>query len=130
MKYSKIPKYILHDSSIYNIDIKSSSLKFFIQDGIYLYNGNEIELFKDRKLVIDINNFDCNIYNHITIYKFIRNIRKEISLNKFVKMLTKNRLRIYLDFYSEFADALLMKGFRGKYEVEIIITDINEISVL
>ena len=29
MKYSKIPKYILHDSSIYNIDIKEmKELKF------------------------------------------------------------------------------------------------------
>lgn len=45
-------------------------------------------------------------------------------------MLINNNFKIYLDFYSSFAQGLLLKGFCDKYEIELLITEVNDIKFI
>ena len=45
-------------------------------------------------------------------------------------MIKKDNFKIYLDFYSSFAQGLLLKGYCNKCEIELLITEINDIQFI
>ena len=45
-------------------------------------------------------------------------------------MIKKDNFKIYLDFYSSFAQGLLLKGYCNKYEIELLITEVNDIQFI
>ncbi len=126
-------KYCLHDCVINKIEIKDSTLILYANKGIYEFDVN-IGTHKIRE--------KCNIhikidglnekesYEHIFVYLFKKNGRKDISFNQFCKMIINNNFKIYLDFYSSFAQSLLLKGFCDKYEIELLITEVNDIKFI
>lgn len=123
-------KYCLHDCIINKIEIKNSTLILYVDKGIYEFDVN-IGTYKIRencKIFIKTDGLNENeSYEHISVYLFKKNVRKDISFNKFSEMIKNNNFKIYLDFYSNFAEGLLLKGFCDKYEIELLITEINDI---
>lgn len=126
-------KYCLHDCVINRIEIKDSTLILYADKGIYEFDVN-IGTYKIREncnIVIKIDGLnEKESYEHISVYLFKKNVRKDISFNKFCEMIKNNNFKIYLDFYSNFAHGLLLKGFCGKYEIELLITEVNDIKFI
>ena len=129
----KEKNYCLHDCIINKIEIINSSLVLHINDGLYNQQKKLSETKTTQSCRIDIqidNLIEQEAYEHISINVFKRNFRKNISFYKLAKMINDNNLRIYLDFYSDFANGLLIKGFCNKMEIELLITEINSIKYI
>lgn len=126
-------KYCLHDCVIDKIEIRDSNLILCSNKGIYEHNVNTgiFKIMKKCNIHIKIDNFvEEESYEHISICVFKKNIRKNISFDKLCKMVNDNNFKIYLDFYSYFAQGLLLKGYCNKYEIELSITEINDIQFI
>lgn len=123
-------KYILHDCMITNIESLSRELILYFSGGLYFINGNtdKYEL-NECNLVLKKYLWGNSEEEHTTIYKFSKNKRMELSFKTFVNIVRKEGLRIYLDFYSDFAKAILLKGFSKRTEIEIIIKEIESIEL-
>lgn len=126
-------KYCLHDCVINKIEIKDSALILSSDKGIYEFDVNigTHKIMENCDILIKIDNLnEKESYEHISIYLFKKNIRKDISFNKFCEMIKKDNFKIYLDFYSSFAQGLLLKGYCNKYEIELLITEVNDIQFI
>lgn len=126
-------KYCLHDCIINKIEIKDSVLILYFINGIYAFDDN-IERYKNIKecnIHIKIDNLnEKEAHEHISVKLFKKNVRKDLSFNKFIEMVKKDNLKIYLDFYSDFAKGILLKGNCNKYEIELLITEVKDIQVV
>lgn len=126
-------KYCLHDCVINKIEIKDSTLILCAEKGIYEFDVN-IGTYKIRgncNILIKIDNLnEKESYEHISLYLFRKNVRKDITFNKFCEIVKNDDFKIYLDFYSSFAQGLLLKGYCGKYEIELLITEVNDIQFI
>lgn len=126
-------KYCLHDCVINKIGIKDSTLILCAEKGIYEFDVN-IGTYKIRgncNILIKIDNLnEKEFYEHISVYLFKKNVRKDITFNKFCEIVKNDDFKIYLDFYSSFAQGLLLKGYCGKYEIELLITEVNDIQFI
>ena len=126
-------KYCLHDCIIDKVEVESSKLIFYISKGIYEKELNTGEYKETGKchILIEMDDFDeAQAYEHISINVFRRNVRKNISFEKFCELVLKRKFIIYLDFYSNFAKGLLIKGHSKKQEVELLITEIRDIQLI
>ena len=126
-------KYCLHDCIINKIEIKDSAVILYFGNGIYAFDDN-IETYKKIKecnIHIKVDNLkEEESYEHILVKLFKKNLRKDLSFNKFIEMVKKNNFKIYLDFYSAFAKGILLKGNCNKYEIEMLITEVKDIQVV
>lgn len=126
-------KYCLHDCVINNVEIKDSTLILCAAKGVYEFDVN-IGTHKIREncnILITIDGLsEKESYEHISVNLFKKSVRKDISFNKFRGMVKNNNFKIYLDFYSNFAQGLLLKGFCDKYEIELLITEVNDINFI
>lgn len=126
-------RYILHDTSINEISQDTGKLYFYINQGVYWIDvNNENESFNKTnscKIEISIDNLDVDkIYQHIVVKKIYKSKIKEIEFNTFLKLLKYNKeFKIDVDYYSFFAKSLLLKGRVGKYEMELVITEIKDV---
>lgn len=123
-------EYCLHDCAIDKINIEENGLILYSKGGIYrCKNDNkDYKRIENCKIHIKIDYFSKEVsYEHISIYAFKKNNRKEISVKKLCKMVDSYGLNIYLVFYSLFANSLLIKGYCNKYEIELLISEINDI---
>ena len=68
------------------------------------------------------------MYENIQINLIRKNRIKEIEYAEFETMLMKSAITVYLDYYSPFADSLLIKGNMKQGGVEFIVTEIAELS--
>lgn len=123
-------KYFLHDCVIDKIEIKDSNIIFYSCNGVYEFDDNIgiSKMMKKCNIYFKIDNLlEEKSYEHVSITIFKKNIRKDISYNKFCEMVDENKFRVYLDFYSCFAQGLLIKGYCKKSEIELFITEINDV---
>lgn len=126
-------KYCLHDCVINKIEIKDSVLLLCADKGIYEFDINigTYKIMENCNIIIKINNLnEKESYEHISLYIFKKNVRKEISFNKFCELVKNDNFKIYLDFYSSFAQGLLLKGYCNKYEIELLITEVKDIQFI
>lgn len=126
-------KYCLHDCVINKIEIKDSFLVLGADKGIYEFDINigKYKIMENCNIIIKIDDLnEKNSYEHISLYLFKKNLRKEISFNKFCELVKNDNFKIYLDFYSSFAQGLLLKGFCNKYEIELLITEVKDIKFI
>ena len=72
-----------------------------------------------------IDGFKGNEKFHVNITEFKKEKRYEVDLYEFVQILNKSKLRVY----SDFAEAIYLKGNINHTEVEITVTEIEDISV-
>lgn len=125
-------KYCLHDCIIDKIEIKKSSLILYSHEGVYKLNDKtkEYEKIKNCKIIIEIKDLvEEECHEHISIDIFKKNLKRNISFNKFCDLVAKNKYKIYLDFYSPFARGLLFKGCSKKCEVELLITEVIDFQI-
>lgn len=130
MFFSECDYYILHDGIINDVICEEDKLIFIFNEGIISCKGSS-NLDKDKKckLIINISGLrHGEEYQHISIKKIKKNRIKEIDFLNFIDLVKKNGLRIYLDFYSNFAKAIFLKCNIKDYEIEIIITEILKLN--
>lgn len=126
-------QYGLHDTEINRVTCTEFGIILEFDRGVYLLDntGKETELSKKCYLELKINFFDKQkMYEHIAIKRIRKNKIKDIEYLEFEAMFAKNALDIYLDYYSPFADSLLIKGFMDKHEIELVVTEIAELSFI
>lgn len=122
--------FLLHDCFIDNIESTDFGLCLKLNNGIFILNENaDYNLSKSCKLNLFIDNFMNHEDCHVSIFKFNKSKRKDVSYKEFKCMLRKNKLHIYLDFYSDFAKAIYIKGEINNNEVELCITEINDLKI-
>ncbi len=63
------------------------------------------------------------------IFKKRKNTVKELKFDNFKKMLNDNIFSIDGNYYSDFNNSILLKGFLKKFQLEITIFDIDKISI-
>lgn len=122
--------YCLHDTSVSDIIIEEYGLTLLFREGVYKLDGagKETNLTSPCEMNIFIEDFDSNrLYEHCDFYKCHKKHFTEVSLSDIKKLLIKNHFDIDLDFYSPFARAISIRGYIGKYMVEMRITEIKSI---
>lgn len=128
--FEKYIEYGLHDTSVNDISIEENGLAFLFQEGVYILDGadKETSLSKPCKMSVIVEDFDKNsLFEHCCFYKRHKKHFSEVNFSDIKKLLSKNRFAIDLDFYSPFARAISLRGRIGKYSVEILITEIQNI---
>ncbi len=126
----KHPTYVFHDCIINEINLYNTRITFSFHQGLYVFNGIDDYDCRKGKLVVDL---DCPLQisdSCISVCKFNKNKRKYIDVKKFILSLNENGFRVYLDFYSDFGNALLFKGQLNGVETEILITEIKKLTVV
>ena len=126
-------RYCLHDCVVNKIEIKDTNLILYLDKGIYEFDTDigKYKIVENCNIFMKINELkEEEAYEHISISFFKKNTRKDISFNDFCEMVGKNSFRIYLDFYSYFAKSVLLKGYCNKAEIELLITEVNDIQVI
>lgn len=122
-------KYALHDTQINKIVCNHQGVELYFENGVYLLDetGKETAPSAPCRLVITINAFDATkIYEHIIVTQFRKSKVTEISFADFLKLLEKNTFDIDMDYYSYFGASILLKGYSGKYEIELAISEIEK----
>ena len=122
--------YGLHDTFVNDIVIEENGLTFLFNEGVYILNdaGKESTLSKPCRLKINIEDF-CGdrLFEHCSFYKCHKKHFSEADFSEVKKLLLKNCFDVDLDFYSPFARAIALKGYIGKYMIEIRVTEILSI---
>lgn len=122
-------EYILHGAIINNISSLKNSLILQIDEGIRI-NGSS-KLTGKCIIKLALQDLDLtNSYEHILIVKNGHGRLKEISYNGFVKLVNKYGFKIYLDYYSCFAKAILLLGNINGKEYYFRITEIKELKFM
>ena len=124
-------QYGLHDAQINKITCTDEGIILEFHNGVYILDdsGKETELSKKCYLELKINFFDSRkMYQSIQIYLIRKNRFREIEYAEFETMLSKSPITVYMDYYSPFADSLLIKGSMKQGGIEFIVTEIAELS--
>lgn len=127
---NSLNQYGLHDTFVDKIFLQQDAIVFCFETGVYHLDvdGRLSQKTSACQMQIVVRNLDLEqMYEHVEI-KTIKNSKsKEVSFNIFLKQANRNGLEIYLDYYSFFAKALLLKCFVEGLEFEIQITEIEKI---
>lgn len=132
LKFDEIKKYGLHDTEIDNVEINDGTLIVDISSGVFYLDsfGKELAKSKNCKIIFEIGGLNKqNVYEHLEIFKKRKNTVKEIKFDNFKKLLNTNIFSIDGNYYSDFNNSILLKGFLGKFQIEITIFDIDKISI-
>lgn len=125
-----IYKYGLHDCRISRVVIGTNKLIFVFDSGVYELNhvGRECCLSHFSEMTLEFEDLVCNAFDdYIDIYTVYRDRVKEISLIEFIKMVEKFKFDVCINFYSNFCNTVLLKGFIGKKKCEISLSQIKSI---
>lgn len=123
---NSIINFSLHECYIDSIYVEKSELILLFSNGIY-QNGHKLS---DRtELRLKISEIQDNEYAYVSICKFIKNKRIYVNYNEFAEMIKKDRFYIEIELYSDLAKGLLLKGYSKKTEMEVFITDIENLMV-
>lgn len=128
--YENMLKYGLHDTEINSISIINTNIIFEFNSGVYCLDNKGKEIFKTNKTRLKINILDLDevpLFTHIEINKIQKNKIKEITFNRLKKEICENSMDIYLVYFSNFENSILIKGYIKKYSIEIKISEINAI---
>ena len=128
--FEKCVEYGLHDTTVNDILIEEYGLTLLFRDGVYLLNdeGKETRLSKSCAMHVYVEDFDsARLFEHCSFYKYHKNRFSEIEFADIKKLLLKNSFHVDLDFYSPFARAILIRGYIGKYMIEVQISEVKSI---
>lgn len=126
---SNRPEVILHDCAADRIETKGNKLIMYFGSGIHVKNGGDYERKKCR-LIAECDFLDNEINSCMSAYVFRKDKRAELSVEKLFSLINEHGLRVYIDFYSDFASALLIKGYLNDCETEITVSDIKNLYVI
>ena len=126
-----ISQYGLHDTTINKVELKNNSIVFDFHNGVYLYDFNRKLTEKTDPCSMKIFIIDFNIdkaYEHIEIKHIYKSKIKEMKFQDFLKLFKKNYFQVYLDYYSFFANSILLIGTIQKHEIQMKITEVDRIT--
>ena len=126
-----ISQFGLHDTTINKVELKNNSIVFDFHNGVYLYDFNRKLTKKTEPCSMNVFINDFNIekaYEHVEIKQIYKSKIKEIIFQDFLKLLNKNYFQVYLDYYSFFANSILLIGTIQKHEIQIKITEVDRIT--
>lgn len=129
MKIFNDIQYGLHDTNIHQIEINQNGIIMHFNEGVYLLNehNKETVLTNACRLYIRIDFFNSQApYEHIIVSRIYKNKIKEIDIKEFFKYMKLNYFTVDLDFYSNFSNSILLKGYIDKFDFEIIISEIQK----
>ncbi len=123
-------KYGLHDACITHVSIKNSDVILHFEGGVYQLdeNGKETSLTPACQLIIKC--VDDNFDQHIIIERCYKRKKSEIGIEIYQKLMSENVFDIDIDYYSLFAKSILLKGYIGKDQINVIISDISGIEII
>lgn len=126
--------YGLHDTEINEISVTEHGPELFFANGVYRLDdsGRETSRTPKCRLSITIRDFDRNaLFEHIQIVLQEKKRVKEITLARLQEMLKDaGHISLYWDFYSRFSDAMLLKCYIGKSNMEITVSEIEKTEYL
>lgn len=123
-------EYLLHDTIVDNIELTSDGLILYFHKGVYTTNHGSIVSISSLpcKMHISIQNFNTEaLYQHIEIIKLYRYTYKEKSFKSFIDTVQKYGFRIDVDYYSSFANAIMIEGISNNSKYFFKITEIQNI---
>ena len=126
-------KYIIHDTMVDNIEITSDGLILYFSQGIYCINheNDSVNLIPRCRMYISITKFDREVlYQHIEIIKLHKYTYKEISFASFIRAVNKNRFNVYLDYYSPFANSILIEGLSNNIKYYFKVSEVESIKFI
>ena len=126
-----INKYGLHDCSVKSLVVQNDSIELLFK-GLYELDeqGKEKDLTDECRMTISLNLSDSqNIEDYIEINQIHRGRIKELSLKNFMKIIHNFCFDIEMDFYSQFNNSMLLKGFINKYQIGFFMSNIKNITV-
>lgn len=121
-------KYGLHDCVVDKIYIKDHQIMFSFCSGVFKLDdfGRETELTAPCTMSVDVANLD-NINNDILIEKRRKSCIKTIDFDKLINLMKKSKLEIHMNFLSSFCNTVLLQGYIEKSEIQITISQVNQI---
>ena len=131
--FEKFIEYGLHDTTVNDIIIEENGLAFLFKNGVYILSETDQELFLSKPCLmkIYIDGFDGNrLLEHCSFYKCFKKHFSEVDFSDIKKRLLKSCFDIDLYFYSPFAKAISLRGYIGKYMIEIRVTEIKTIEFI
>lgn len=124
----KLSKFTLHECIINELKTEESKIQLIFNNGIYLVNEGECTPTNECILELELPYFNIDeAFEHISIKLFHKKRVKEIGYSDLVRLLSKNDFKVYIDYYSELAQSVLLKGTIKNFEIEIIVTDIKDV---
>ncbi len=119
-------KLSFHECKICNIDICDGKLYICLAEKCFYAHDQEY-----NSIIICVHGLEVNKeYVSLSISTNKKGKVKEITIKELKRLLLTNNLVVYLDYYSYFSKSLLLKGTINSMEIEIIISEITEISLL
>lgn len=121
-------KYGIHDCVVDKIYIKDQQIMFSFCSGVFELNdlGRETELTVPCTMVVNVANLG-NINNNILIKKRRKSNIKTIGFDKLIGLMKKSKLEIHMNFLSCFCNTVLLQGYIEKYEIQITISQVDQI---
>lgn len=126
-------KYILHDTKVNSIICNSDGVELCFEKGVYVLNeqGKASELSGPCRMVISIKFFDRDkMYEHISVTKTKKSKEKYIEYADFLQLVEKYSFEIYIDYYSFFAEAILLTGNCGENAIRFEITEVENVKYI
>ena len=105
---SSLRAFLLHESSIQNIDIEASRLSFCFSKGFYNNLHQQLSNCCMRLTIKPIQSYNVDVFVSITKEKKGR--KKPMNFLKFKKELQKDPFVIEVEYYSEFERSILLLG--------------------
>ena len=126
--YDYVLKYGIHDCKVDEISVSNQQIEFKFGSGVYKLNeiGKEVELTNESTMIVEIANLS-NLNDRIQINKIRKNSIKSIDFEKFIYLVKKSKLDIYMNFYSFFCNTILIQGYIEKNRYEITISEVKQI---
>lgn len=118
--------YVLHDCYVDSVSISDSGLCFTFLNGIYDSNNSKT---KKCFLFFNIKDFNDGL-KHISVFRYKKNRKCEITLDNFIKTVNRIGFRIYMDYYSRFSRSVLINGFIEDMEYDVTITELDDMCVV
>lgn len=128
-----IYQYCLHDCLLNSIRTDYQKIMLRFDSGIYLLDneGKETELTESCEMVLNLEFAGCNDFDaHIIITRQRKKKILDVTFSDLIRSVQKNAFEIENCFCSNFNNALLLKGYIGNWQYDIIISEIEEMQLV
>ena len=122
-------KYGFHDTSVTDVKAEADTFILSFESGVYCLdkNGKETNLTPYCQIVIKFS--DKHIDQHVIIEQRYKGNYHEINISDFFLSVENNKFDIVIDYYSPFAKSIVLSGYVGKYQMNLVLSEIDEVAI-
>ena len=120
----------LHDCVVNNVTSNNGIISLIFESGIYYLDdsGKEVKLTGTCKMLLTLDTqYSQNIESHITITRKRRRKILDIPLKSFEDNVNRSNYEILAYYCSSFNNAMLFRGYVGKWQYDLEISEISKI---